>query len=120
MKAVFTDDKNRVLNVRETVDGEVLEAVPSGTEFEIEAIENGWAQVKSPIEGYVMAEYLTIDEEPADDEATEEPEAENIDEEPTELDKMKLPELKKLAKESGIEIPNGAKKEDVINAILNA
>ena len=117
MKFRFASEEFTSVRVREGRDKEskMIALIPSGAEFEgVE--EDGWVKV----EGYVMGEFLTPVETP-----TEEPEEAKQTPEPTEetgngkLESMTVPELRKLAKDSGIKISGNLGKEKLIEAILN-
>lgn len=98
----FTDDQNRKLRIRKNpaMDGEVVGYFEPGEEFEAEN-KGHWLETS---QGYVFAELC----EPV--EQTEETSA---------LESMTLQDLKQLAKESGVKLKSGMKKEEIIEALLN-
>lgn len=115
MKAIYTRG-TKGLNVRKTPDknAEVVGLMEPNVPFEVEAVE--WYRVEG---GYVNAAFVEIvpDEEAETDETGEGSEA---PEEDCELYKMKVPELKQLAEDSGVKVTSTMKKNEIIEAILNA
>lgn len=118
MKLIAQYNGKKKLNVRESPNGEVIRTMKPGETAEVISIRDGWCEF---VDG-AFANIAFVDVETKEDEAEErEPEetAEEIEEEDYgELTKMTVKELRKLAKDSGIEIPAGAHKDDIIHAIL--
>ena len=110
MRVRFYSEDSRWLRVRPRplIDGdERVRLIERGCEFEVEGepIDDGaghhWYHVPQEPAGYVMAELVTPVEDTGD------------------LEKMKVPELRKLAADSGVELKPGMKKAEIIEAILN-
>lgn len=102
MKVKFDANDFMWLAVREkpTKESRMVRKIKSGTEFEVLSdAQDGWYPVQ---DGYVMASFVAP-----------------IDGGTTELEKMKVSELRKLAKDSGITLKNGMTKPQIIEAILN-
>lgn len=114
MKAIYTRG-TKGLNVRKTPDksAEVVGLMEPNVPFEVEAVD--WYRVEG---GYVNAAFVEIvPDEVETDEADDDGEA---PEEDCELYKMKVPELKKLAEDSGVKVTSTMKKNEIIEAIINA
>lgn len=90
--------------------------------FDVEAeVEPEWCKVEG---GYVNAAFIELAEdvegESDESESAEDGEVSEAPEEDCELFKMKVPELKQLAADSGIAVTSTMKKNEIIEAILNA
>lgn len=87
--------------------------------FEVEAeVEPEWCKVEG---GYVNAAFIELAEDESDEsEPAEADEGGEAPEEDCELYKMKVPELKQLAEDSGVKVTSTMKKNEIIEAILNA
>lgn len=58
VEAIVTAPSGSTVNLRKSPGGSVMQRVPIGTAVEVLAVDNGWAQIRVPVEGYMMAEYL--------------------------------------------------------------
>lgn len=113
MKLIAQYNGKKKLNVRESPNGEVIRTMKPGETAEVISIRDGWCEF---VDG-AFTNIAFVDVETKEDEPEET--AEEIEEEDSgELTKMTVKELRKLAKDSGIEIPAGAHKDDIIHAIL--
>lgn len=118
MRVKFESEEYRWLRVRNkpSKDADVVRMIERGCEFDIDpepiADDEGniWYHVTTEPTGYVMAEYVTPIEE------TNNPDDQTDD---GALQKMTVPELRKLAEDSGIALKQGMKKADIIEALLN-
>lgn len=113
MKLIAQYNGKKKLNVRESPNGEVIRTMKPGETAEVISIRDGWCEfVDGAFANIAFVDVETKEDEP--EEVTEEIEEEDSGE----LEKMTVKELRKLAKDSGIEIPAGAHKDDIIHAIL--
>ncbi len=112
-----TYDNGLVLNIRSAPDGDIVGQIPSGTTVEVESVNGAWCKIDG---GYIRADLVTLSDggdpeaaEPAADCAGDPEAAED-----SELWKMTVPQLCKLAADSGIGIASSVtKKADIIAAI---
>lgn len=127
MEAVYKPTKKgRKLNVRAepNATAEVVRQIDGGAQ-ECFEVDRGWARLA---DGYADARFLVVREAEQADEPEpmpeEQPDAEEAAEQADEpegraaLMKMTNAELRKLAEGSGISVPKGANKEEIVNAIL--
>lgn len=130
------------LNIRKEprTGAEVIREAVYGEELNVSLVHDNWCMGD---EGHFMSKFVDIvdgearekpeeaPEEPVSgpDAGESEPEGASADDaageattgdEAAELNKLKVPELMQLAKDSGIEVKAGAKKAEIIEAILNA
>lgn len=58
--ATVTASSGRTVNLRDRASkrGEVITRVPVGDTVEVLSVDGGWARVRVPVEGYMMADYL--------------------------------------------------------------
>ena len=119
---IATYERGKTLNVRKApnANAPVVLVMGSGEKAECLEVRDGWAKLK---DGYANASFLLIAEEAAQEpEAEPEPEPEQAeeptDDEAAELRKMTNAQLYDLAEQSGIAVKKGAKKEELIAAIL--
>lgn len=107
MEAVYKPTKKgRKLNVRAepNATAEVVRQIDGGAQ-ECFEVDRGWARLA---DGYADARFLVVREAEQADEL----------EGRAALMKMTNAELRKLAEGSGISVPKGANKEEIVNAIL--
>lgn len=109
MRVRFQNNEYRWLAVREKPNrsSRMVRKIETGCEFDVddEITENEgdlWYPVLREPRGYVMAEFV----EPADAGGK--------------LQEMKLNELRKLAKDSGVKISTSMSKADIIEALIHA
>ena len=57
-EAIVTAPSGSTVNLRKSPGGSVMQRIPIGTAVEVLAVDNGWAKIRVPVEGYMMAEYL--------------------------------------------------------------
>lgn len=57
-EAIVTAPSGSTVNLRKSPGGSVMQRVPIGTAVEVLAVDKGWARIRVPVEGYMMAEYL--------------------------------------------------------------
>ncbi|MEG0790989.1 MAG: Rho termination factor N-terminal domain-containing protein [Gordonibacter sp.] len=130
------------LNIRKEprTGAEVIREAAHREELNVSLVHGGWCACE---DGFCMCQFVDIVDGTAREKTEEAPEkpasgpdagnsapegapADNAAGEATtggeaaELNKLKVPELAKLAKDSGIEVKAGAKKAEIIEAILNA
>lgn len=127
------------LNIRKEprAGAEVIREAAYGEELNVSLVHDGWCTCE---DGFCMCKFVDIidgekAEETSDkpvsahDEGDQAPEGASAHDaaketatgdEAAELNKLKVPELIKLAKDSGIEVKAGANKGELIEAILNA
>ena len=124
-----------VLNVREAPEAyaPVVRTMPAGSERCL-SVERGWCRLDG---GWADARFLTVADgdapEPARDEAAETPDAKPEAKPESEsapgpspadddgragLMAMTISELRRLAEGSGIEVPKGARKAEIVDIIL--
>lgn len=115
----------KYLNVRAepNVEAEVVDKLKRGQEVLVTEVREGWAKLAA---GYCVARFLelvayepeAVEEEPVQ-EPSEEPAEEPEQADAGGLENMTVPDLKRLAEESGISVPKDARKADIIAAILD-
>ena len=119
MKATYEPTKEgKRLNVRKGpyAAADVVARVEAGT-YDAEAVEHGWVKMEG---GYADASFLNVtdDDERKPEPAKEPDAAEADDDERAALKKMTNQQLYKLAEQSGINVPKGSTKAEIIDAIL--
>ena len=120
MKLIAQYNGKKKLNVRESPNGEIIRTMKPGETAEVISIHDGWCEfIDGAFANIAFVDVETKEDKPTEPREPEEEIAEEAEEEDSgELAKMTVKELKKLAKDSGIDIPAGAKKDEIIKAIL--
>ena len=110
MIATYNDERGKNLNVREdpSMAAKVVTCIKPGSAVEVEEVDRGWCKVAG---GWCAASFVKVTLEDGGQDA-------DTDEDAGALKKMSVAELKKLAKDSGIDIKSGDSKDDIIAAIL--
>lgn len=124
---ISTVNAKNGLNIRKGphIGSEVIREAAFGEELNTSLVHDNWCKGE---DGYFMAKFVDIVDDVAYENVEKSPVGVVGDaaveaapgNEATALDKMKVPELVALAKNSGIEFRSSAKKSDIIEAILNA
>lgn len=125
---IATYNRDKRLNVRAepTKGARVLRQMRKGDSEECFGIEDGWSKLH---DGYAMAKFLEFERVPGEPAETAEEPARESAEEPhagapdagdgrETLRKMTNPELYDLAAQSGVKVKKGARKEEIIDALL--
>lgn len=120
MKLMATYNRDKKLNVREKPNGDIIREMKHGETVEVIEIKDGWCELADG--SFINSSFVDLftSKEEIEPNVTKEAdeEVEEIDDDASELRKMKVSELKDLAEKSGIEIQSGAKKNEIIEAIL--
>lgn len=58
-EAIVTAPSGKTVNLRKSPGGSVTQRIPIGTHVEVLEVYDGWARIRVPVEGYMMAKYLT-------------------------------------------------------------
>lgn len=58
-EAIVTAPSGSTVNLRKSRGGSVTQRIPTGTQVEVLEVYDGWARIRVPVEGYMMAKYLT-------------------------------------------------------------
>ena len=126
MTSMATYNRPRGLNVREKPSKEapVLRIMHKGDSEECFGVDGEWARLR---DGYAMAKFLEIEDEPdekkpSDPESPAEVETETPagdDDERAVLGQKTVAELRDIAEQSGISVKKGAKKDEIIDALLS-
>lgn len=58
-EAVVMVSRGSTANLRKAPGGSVLRRIPIGTQVDVLEVYDGWARIRVPVEGYMMAKYLT-------------------------------------------------------------
>lgn len=98
MRAVFQRDDGLYLNLRQGpgAEYEVVDQLAPGDSINIVEKSGEWLKTEDGL--YLMRKHVKLESDS--------------------LNKMTLPQLKRLAKDSGIKLENGLKKADIIERIL--
>ena len=125
MTARYARPKKLNVRAEPSKDAKVVRKMHDGDSEECFGVKDGWAKLR---DGYAMAKFLEIEEEPAKKAAkavgkpAEQPDVAEPafgDPERAVLRSKTVAELRELAEQSGISLKKGAKKEEIIDALLS-
>ena len=117
-KILATYNNNKGLAVRKAPGGEVCGKMNQGDSVCIASIKNGWCETENGT--FINLNFVDVETvETVEDKSVENIEADVTDNEAGALNDMTVKELRQLAKESGIKIPSGSDKAEIIDLILN-